>query len=405
MSTRRSLGLYFAALALLVAGAVTVQLIARANTNPNPNPPRAQAGAAPGTVRIRADDGACGIGWSVHRAGATTFAVTNTSTEGMEVYLESARTDAVYLDLEGIGAGATTTGEATLGDGSYRFVCLPADADPTLGPRVTLTGDTRGLQLTPGVRPVTDDDLIPAAKSYTAWVAGRLPVLVNQVAALDADLRSGDLPQAKADWLTAHLTYETLGAAYDAFGDYDTKINGSPANGQSAGGDPSLTGFHKVEALLWSGAPAAQIVPYADGLVVNVNALTSWFATQEITPLDMGVRAHEILENALQFELTGATNAGSGTNLATVDANITGTEEALAPLHSVLASRDPELAETQAWLARTARLVESFRSADGSWTPLAALTTQQREQVDADVDQTLELLSRVAAICDPRRAA
>jgi iron uptake system component EfeO len=230
-------------------------------------------------------------------------------------------------------------------------------------------------------------------------------VLVNQVAALDADLRSGDLPQAKADWLTAHLTYETLGAAYDAFGDYDTKINGSPANGQSAGGDPSLTGFHKVEALLWSGAPAAQIVPYADGLVVNVNALTSWFATQEITPLDMGVRAHEILENALQFELTGATNAGSGTNLATVDANITGTEEALAPLHSVLVSRDPELAETQAWLARTARLVESFRSADGSWTPLAALTTQQREQVDADVDQTLELLSRVAAICDPRRAA
>jgi iron uptake system component EfeO len=401
MSTRRRLEVFFGVLALIVVCGIVAQLTARSASSGSSN----TASAAGTAVGIRADIGACGIGWKDPQPGTETFAVTNTSTEGMEVYLESAKTRAVYLDIEGIGAGATASGSATLGDGTYRFVCLPSDADPTVGARVTVTGKYSGGAETPGITPVTNNELIPAAKAYTSWVAGRLPVLQTQVGLLVSAVDAGDIPQAEQAWLAAHETYETLGAAYDAFGDYDTKINASPVNGQSALTDPSLTGFHKIEALLWSGASAQSTAPYASGLADDVAGLRTWFAGQEITPLDMGVRAHEILENALQFELTGADDAGSGTTLATVDANITGTDEALAPLHGILVSRDPELAQTQAWLNRTQELIESYRNAQGVWEPLTDLTTTQREQIDADVDQTLELLSRVAAICDPRRSA
>ena len=39
-------------------------------------------------------------------------------------------------------------------------------------------------------------------------------------------MRGGRLAAAKRDWLTAHLQYETLGAAYDAFGNFDDEIDG-----------------------------------------------------------------------------------------------------------------------------------------------------------------------------------
>ena len=53
----------------------------------------------------------------------------------------------------------------------------------------------------------------------------------------------------------------------------------------------------------------------------------------EVDLLDVGLRTHEILENALQFQLTGHDDYGSGTTLATTAANITGTRELLTILH------------------------------------------------------------------------
>ena len=55
-----------------------------------------------------------------------------------------------------------------------------------------------------------------------------LDTLVSQTGAVAADVRGGNLGAAKAAWLTAHLTYERLGTAYDAFGDFDQEIDGRP---------------------------------------------------------------------------------------------------------------------------------------------------------------------------------
>ncbi|MFP3381859.1 imelysin family protein, partial [Bacillus sp. SIMBA_069] len=74
--------------------------------------------------------------------------------------------------------------------------------------------------------PVTRNDLIPAAKTYAAWVSARIPVLRTQVSAVAADAEEGDLSAARRDWLTAHTTYETLGAAYGAFGDLGDQLDG-----------------------------------------------------------------------------------------------------------------------------------------------------------------------------------
>ncbi|MGN6126531.1 MAG: imelysin family protein [Humibacter sp.] len=401
------------ALVVLVAGGIAVQL-----TEPEggavdaagvgavgASAGTAATGTHPGTYTVAAGISGCGTGWSSPTAGVQTFDVKNTSIAGMEVYLQSASSQDVYLDLESLGAGTTTRGQATIPAGKYRFICLPADEDPISGPVVTVTGAAHVAGETPGIPPVTQNDLIPAAKAYGTWIESRLPSLAAGAAALNADVASGDLAKAKADWLSVHLTYETLGAAYGAFGEADTAINGMPASSKTALSDPDLTGFHKIEALLWSGAPAATIAPFTSRLVADVAKLQKTFPTDRIDPLEIGLRAHEILENALQFELTGKTDAGSHTNLATLDANLTGTVQALEPLRGILKTRYPDLAKTDAAIAASRALVESYRHADGTWVPLQSLTTAQRESLDAQIDQTIELLAPIAAICDVRRAA
>jgi iron uptake system component EfeO len=252
---------------------------------------------------------------------------------------------------------------------------------------------------------VTRNELIPVLKAYERWVTGRLPVLAAQVRQLRTDIDSGDRAAAQRSWLAAHLTYETMGAAYGAFGDFDTRINGTPAPGRHAKDDRDLEGFHRIEALLWSSGPTEAAAMPATRLVSAVDGLQAAFDQARIDPTDIGLRAHEIVENAIQFELTGRTDAGSHTNLATVDANLSGSREALAPLRGLLRSRYPRLAATERAIDQAQDVVRSHRRADGSWTPLSELSRSDRELLDARVDAAVELLAPVAVLTDPRRPA
>jgi iron uptake system component EfeO len=355
--------------------------------------------------RISAGLDDCGRGWTSPHGGRQTFELHNTTVAGEEVYLEDVTSEAVYLDVENLGANARQRVTVTLRDGDYRFVCLPADADPAMGDKVTISGTGAVAGATPAVKPVTRNDLIPALKAYESWIQGRLPVLLKQVEQLEVDIDRGDLAAARDSWLTAHRTYETLGAAYDAFGDFDADINGTPVPGETAAHDRRLEGFHRVEAMLFGGSPAADIAPHAARLVHAVSALRTAFLHDRLDPVDIGLRAHEILENALELELTGRTDAGSHSSLATIDANLTGTRAALAPIRSILSTRYRDLAKTERAIDASQQLVRSFRGAGGRWRPLSSLSRSQRERVDAQISGTLELLAPIAAICDPRRSA
>lgn len=342
----------------------------------------------------------CGAGWDGGAAGVLTFALWNPAEATEDVFLQSVDTHRIYLDVEGIGLDATRSATVALAAGSYRFVCGSTEAGTVAGPTVQVTGAYDGA-LTPGTLPVTAADLTTPVLSYQRWVGSRLPVLQRQVARLASDLRDGDVAAAKRDWLTAHRTYGTLGAAYGAFGDDNDAIDGLTRPGVAAVSDPRLAGFHKIEALLWHGRPAAAALPVARRLVPAVAALRRDFGTKLfMAPIDIGLRAHEILEDALQVTLQGRDDAGSHTALATVDANVTGTRHALSALRGLLRPRDPDLAATDAWLDRLQRLVRSQRHG-AAWTPLSGLSRSVRERLDADLDQTLELLSEVAVITDP----
>jgi iron uptake system component EfeO len=311
------------------------------------------------------------------------------------VYLTDARTGAVYGEVEGLGPGTVRPLPVSLGKGSYAFKCLPDDADAVTGPTVRIT---RGTGVSgPAAVPITEQDLIPPTLAYQKWIGARTVELAARTEVLRAAVDRGDLAAARAAWLPAHLVYERMGAAYGAFGDADAAINGAPRDP----GSPDFAGFHRVEYGLWHGQSAAELRGPTDELAAAVRALRDGWSQQRVDPADMGLRAHEIVENTVQFELTGRTDYGSGTNLATAGANLDGTRVLLGYLRPLLASRDAgEPAGIFQWLDRSQHALSG-----AGRVPLARLGRGQREVVNADMGELVERLAGVAALTDVRRVA
>ena len=118
-------------------------------------------------------------------------------------------------------------------------------------------------------------------------------------------------------------------------------------------------------------------------------------------PAELPLRAHEIIENAIQFELNAETDEGSHTNLATVGANLVGAAKALSFVAPLLHTRYPQLPATERALGAARKLVAGVVRKDPA-TPLRALNVRVREQVDASLENLVELLAPVAAIGDIR---
>jgi iron uptake system component EfeO len=346
---------------------------------------------------VQAAPSGCGAGWTGPRTGLQVFDVTNTSSTAEDTYLRDAASGAVLGEIEGLGPGSTRPMLVRLAAGSYSFRCLPQDTEAVSGPTVVVRGAGAGG---PAVVPVTQQDLIPPTLAYQKWVAGQLPGLAAAVAVLQADVDRGDLAGARVSWLSAHLDYERLGAAYGTFGDLDGSINGTTKGLPGGPTDPGFTGFHRLEQGLWHGESAAALRPVAARLSADVRTLQQQWASQQMDPLALGLRAHEIVENTVQFELTARTDYGSGTGLATAQANLAGTAEALTLLRPLLVSRMPSLPRIDAAMSAASAELSALGQ-----VPVTGLAQADRERLNAVFGNLVSELAPVAAVCDVRRTS
>ncbi|WP_329569576.1 EfeM/EfeO family lipoprotein [Kitasatospora sp. NBC_01266] len=361
------------------------------------------AAALPGGA-LRIDTTGCGTAPAQLHAGRVSFGVTNASKVYATVYLVSGDASLAYAEIPWLGPGKTLPLATTLTGGQYEIRCVFSSGPVLSTGQIQVKGTASGAVA--GYLPMGDKELTKPVNDYRSYVEAALPKLLAAAQTLDGDLARGDLTAARTDWLAAHLDYERLGAAYNSFGDYDDSLNGM-ANGLPQGvGTASWTGFFALEHGLWHGRTADQLRPLSQQLVSDASGLIDDFPSEDTDPGDLPLRAHEILENALQFQLTGIADYGSGTTLATLDANIQGTEEVLSVLVPVIQPRDPGLLDQlNKELPALDAEVTATRAADGSWTPPAALDTARRQRLDGDLGALLEQLAVLPNLLTPRNHA
>ncbi|MFF7930150.1 iron uptake transporter permease EfeU [Streptomyces sp. NPDC007940] len=352
------------------------------------------------TVAVSETD--CGKGFTAPKPGRRTFRMRNTGDKTSEVYLIAPDTGAVYGEVEGLAPGTTRDLVATVAGGTYAWRCVPSSGKAVTSRAVRVTG---GQGTTAAVLPVSASDLAAPLKAYKTYVEEGLATLVDRTGRLAADVRAGRLGAARTDWLAAHRTYASLGAAYGTFQDYDTRIDGRPDGLPGGVHDKDFTGFHRIEHGLWHGESASELTAPAQRLAADAAGLRKAFPTQDFDPGDLPLRAHEILENTLQFELTGDADQGSGTELATADANLSGTRELLTVLRPLLTRRAPRLLPTvDTDIARLRKLLDSAHHG-GSWTPVDRLDTAARARLNGATGQLLEDLSPVPDLLEIRKSA
>lgn len=376
------------------------------------------SGSGHGRARVQVDLLDCGKGWSPTTTGTFHLAFANTDTQNGEARIvgtggTSSPRGAVFADIEPLAAGSTANLDLALGPGSYAVQCLFEASSAITGSTLHLTGDAP-LAAARGVTAVTLADLAGPIRTYQTWVSSQLPALGRDVSRMRDRLAAGDRAGAQAAWRSGHARYERLGAAYDAFGDLDGAINGLPDGLPGGVRDPGWTGFHAIEHGLWGSASPQSLVALAGTLSRDVGKLA---ATMELPPsenpkdseikvdpgaidaLTFSIRAHEISENALQLSLNGKDDFGAHASLATVAANLDGTEQVLRIMGPLLAGRI-DRGPIDAGVARVRAALAAAGGADVRTLPRAT-----RERVDAAVSELTELLAPVAVVLEPRRAS
>ena len=287
-----------------------------------------------------------------------------------------------------IGTGAILIA----GCGSEEKVSNPPAAP--IESRVLVSGDI------PHVRPA---DFKRPIERYRRFVATKLGAMSADVGRLRAATLTGDLDGARRAWLAADSRYETIGAAYGAFGDLDARINGS--TGGLAGGIRSadFTGLHRIELALWGRRSTADAAPFAVRLQSDLARLRSRVASINIPPLDYALRSHEVLEDTLNLQLSGRVSPWSGAALVALRSNVRGTAFVLGTLRGMVARRnrtvlqriDKALAELQA-------AIRSVTGPDGGLPRWDRLDQRDRELLAGRTAAAAEELAYVPEIADPR---
>jgi high-affinity iron transporter len=345
----------------------------------------------------------CAPSWVPPQPGRDRFAIANQSSRSATVYLFRADSGKIVAQLNHVKSDTVRRLTVRLHPGPYAWGC-----DLAGYPRHVSEADRVPIHRQAGgsgklIVPVGTGQLAGPLRAYRRYVARRVAVLRGQVSALRSAIASGSPADARTAWLTAHLTWLTIGqddGPYGVFGSLGRAIDGTTAGLVGGVRNPRFTGFHRIEWDLWGHGGLAAAGPDAATLARLVGRLTGTSLPNVLPATQLGVtnwtlRCHEVLEDALRDTLSGDDDYGSGTGLVSVTADISATRELLGLLDPLLTPRAPALVgNARRELSRLSTALAAGRR-HGDWIAVSALPRSEREVVDAAAGAVLETLSRV----------
>ncbi|WP_018685070.1 iron uptake system protein EfeO [Actinokineospora enzanensis] len=370
-----------------LAGLATLSLAALAACGSGDKADTAQA-AAGGPIAVEAKDDSCGVGRAEADAGKITFEVSNKGTRVTEFYLY-AEGDRIMGEVENITPGLTRKLIVEVPDGGkYQTSCRPGMTGDGIRADFTVKGSaTRQVD--------ADTRLAEATAGYQRYVNDQVEPLQTKTGEFVAAVKAGKVDEAKKLYPVARTYWERIEPVAESFGDLDPRVDAREADLEPG---QEFSGFHRLEKDLWVTGLQADSGKIADQLQTDVTEIVTRAKTVQLTPLQLANGAKELLDEVATGKITGEEDTFSHTDLWDFQANVEGSQAAVAALRPVVQERDAALAKTiDDRFAAVTRLLDEQRTADG----FKLYTDLSQDQVKAfaeAVDALGEPISKVAEV-------
>ncbi|WP_435831105.1 iron uptake system protein EfeO [Nocardia salmonicida] len=343
-----------------------------------------------GDIEVTADDSTCALSRDSTETGTVTFQVTNNGTKVTEFYVYGVG-ERVIGEVENIGPGLTRKLIVPVSDpGSYQAACKPGMIGDGIRQNFTVTGAAQTRDQT--------GKLADAAAGYKRYLTSQAAALQDTAKGFVASIKAGKIDEAKAQYPRTRTYYERIEPVAESFPDnLDPRLDLREAD--LAGGD-KWTGFHRLEKDLWAQGLQPDTNQIADQLLADLDELVAGINAADFTvdPLQVAGGAQTLLDEIARTKITGEEDLFSHTDLWDFQANVDGSQAALASLRPILDERNAELGKQidRRFTELDAELAK-YRRGDGQ-VSYDTVTEEQRVELARRIDALSAVVSQVQGV-------
>ena len=200
---------------------------------------------------------------------------------------------------------------------------------------------------------------------YKTYVDGQIDEAVTRTTVLTDAVRAGDLAAAQAAYAPSRVPWERIEPIAGLVEEIDGKVD-ARVDDFAGVDDPTFTGWHRLEYLLFAQSTTEGAAPFADQLDADLRTLKTEFATLEIPPVEVAVGASELIEEVSLGKITGEEDRYAKTDLWDFNGNLEGSKAVVEALTPALQAADPALlADINRRFAELDATLAPLRTGDG----------------------------------------
>ncbi|MCG7597327.1 iron uptake system protein EfeO [Mycobacterium sp. PSTR-4-N] len=349
---------------------------------------------APAQITVDASDSSCELSGTEGTTGANTFVVTNNGNKVTEFYVYG-EGERVMGEVENISPGLQRKLIVQLTQpGTYQTACKPGMIGDGIRTDYTVTGDAVEID--------TEGKFKEAADSYKRYVNSQTDALIPAVESFVAAIKAGDIEAAKAQYPVARTYYERIEPVAESFpNDLDPRIDLREADLEPG---QKWTGFHRLEKDLWVSGLQPDTNAIADQLVADVKELDAGVKAPDYTidSTQIAGGAQGLLDEIATSKISGEEDIFSHTDLWDFNANLQGSQTAVASVRPILDERNPDLGKrVDERFADVEKMLEQYRKGDG-FVSYDTVTEPQRQELSRAIDALSKEVSQVQGVIAPQ---
>jgi len=265
-------------------------------------------------------------------------------------------------------SGSGSGSEATSGSGSS------SASSATSCPSGSGSGSGSGLSQEDIGGEAQTEALEAAVAEYRTYVDAQVAATIAATTTFTDAVRAGDLAAAKAAYGPSRVGWERIEPIAALVEEIDGTVDARVDDFESET-DPTWTGWHRLEHLLFEKGTIDGAVEFADQLDADLVTLQEEMPDVRITPLAMARGASELIEEVSQGKITGEEDRYAHTDLIDIQANVDGAKEIVRLLGPSIEAADPDLlSEIDAAFAKVQSNLDLHRDAQGGFVAYEAET-------------------------------